>query len=304
MFGSHLSIAGGMVHALEDASSLGFDTVQVFTKNQRQWKAPSLKDSDVREWLAGLKERGWQHRTVSHATYLMNCASPDADLHAKSVAMLGEELDRCATLSIPYLVAHPGAHLGHGEKSGAERIAKACAEVFAKGIGGQVMLCLENTAGGGSTLGRTFEELALVKRLIDEVSQGDAVGRVGFCFDTCHALAAGYDMGVTPDGVSKKRTVAQGEAAGSAVLDEFDRVCGLENLRVVHLNDSKGKRGSRLDRHEHIGQGEVAPGAFRAVVRHRRLEGVPMILETPKEDNEKGVPWDKVNLAKLKAMRC
>lgn len=302
MFGSHLSIAGGMVNALEDATRLNFDTVQVFTKNQRQWNAPTLKDADVRAWLDGLKSRGWQKRTVSHATYLMNCASPDAELHKKSTAMLAEELERCATLSIPYLVAHPGAHLGEGVEAGAARIAKACAQVFAKGTGGKVMLCLENTAGGGSTLGRTFEELALIKRLIDDASQGDAKGRIGYCFDTCHALAAGYDMGATADNATKPRSTSDGEKAGNAVLDEFDRVCGLKHLSVVHLNDSKGKRASHLDRHMHIGQGEVAPGAFRALLRRKGLEDVPMILETPKEDDENGRPWDEVNLAKLHAL--
>lgn len=302
MFGSHLSIAGGMVNALDEATTLGFDTVQVFTKNQRQWAAPALKDSDVRAWLDGLKSRGWQSRTVSHATYLMNCASPDPDLFKKSTAMLGEELERCAALSIPYLVAHPGSHLGEGVQAGAERIAKACASIFTKGIGGKVMLCLENTAGGGATLGRSFEELALIKRLIDEASQGDSKGRVGFCFDTCHALAAGYDLALTSDGSTKKRTSAEGEKAGNAVLDEFDRVCALKHLKVVHLNDSKGKRASHLDRHQHIGHGEVSPGAFRAVLRRKGLEEVPMILETPKENDDKGCPWDKVNLAKLRLL--
>ncbi len=302
MFGSHLSVAGGMVNALTEASKLGFDTVQVFTKNQRQWRAPALKDSDVREWLDGLKARGWGSRTVSHATYLMNCASPDPELWKKSAAMLAEELERCAALSIPYLVAHPGAHVGEGERAGAERIAKACAQVFSKGVGGKVVLCLENTAGGGTTLGRTFEELALIKGLIDDASQGDSKGRVGYCFDTCHGLAAGYDLAATPDGGAKKRTIAEGEKAGEGVLDEFDRVCGLRHLRVVHLNDSKGKRGSHLDRHEHIGHGEVAMGAFRAVLRRKGMEEVPMILETPKEDDEKGRPWDEVNLAKLRGV--
>lgn len=302
MFGSHLSVAGGMVNALDEASKLGFDTVQVFTKNQRQWAAPVLKDSDVRAWLDGLKSQGWQSRTVSHATYLMNCASPDPELWKKSAAMLGEELERCAALSIPYLVAHPGSHLGEGVQAGAERIAKACAGVFSKGIGGKVMLCLENTAGGGATLGRTFEELARIKRLIDDASQGDSKGRVGYCFDTCHALAAGYDLALAPDGSSKNRTLAEAEKSGNAVLDEFDRVCGLKHLKVVHLNDSKGKRGSHLDRHQHIGHGEVSLGAFRAVVCRKGLEDVPMILETPKENDDKGRPWDQVNLAKLRSL--
>ncbi|MFM9957775.1 MAG: deoxyribonuclease IV [Phycisphaerales bacterium] len=302
MFGSHLSVAGGMVNALVAADELGFDTVQVFTKNQRQWRVPDLKDSESREWLEGLKSRGWQRRTCAHATYLMNCASADAELWKKSAAMLATELERCAELSIPYLVAHPGAHLGEGLEAGARRIARACREVFGKGVGKPTVLCLENTAGGGSTMGRTFEELALVRRMIDEECQGDSAGRVGYCFDTCHALAAGYDLANHAEGSTKKRTRDEAEKAAQGVLDEFDRVCGLGNLKVVHLNDSKGKRGSRIDRHEHIGHGEVALGAFRAVVRRSELKDVPMILETPKEDDEKGRPWDTVNLGVLKRL--
>lgn len=302
MFGSHLSVAGGMARALDAASELKFDTVQVFTKNQRQWRVPALKDSEAREWLDGLRSRGWESRTCAHATYLMNCASPDAELWKKSAAMLAEELERCAALSIPFLVAHPGAHLGEGVEAGAARIARACKQVFGKGVGGAAMLCLENTAGGGSTMGRTFEELALVKRAIDEACQGDSAGRVGYCFDTCHALAAGYDLSRCGEGSSKPRTRAEAERAGSGVLDEFDRVCGLRHLKVVHLNDSKGKRGSRIDRHQHIGHGEVGIGAFRAVVKRAELAEVPMILETPKEDDEKGRAWDSVNLGVLKRL--
>lgn len=306
MFGSHLSVAGGMMNALTSATELGFDTVQVFTKNQRQWKAPALKDSETRDWLSGLKDRGWERRTVSHATYLMNCASPDAELFKKSAAMLIEELNRCAALSIPFLVAHPGSHLGEGVEKGAARIGKAAAEAFRKGAGVagafRVTLCLENTAGGGATMGRTFEELALVKKAIDEASQGDADGRVGFCVDTCHALAAGYDLrGGTPAKATGAGRERQREAC-RAVLNEFDRVCGLGLLRVLHLNDSKGALGSRLDRHTHLGMGEVGLGAFQEIVSDARLRDVPMILETPKEDDEKGRAWDTVNLGVLRRL--
>lgn len=304
MFGSHLSVAGGLINSLNDADPLGLDTVQVFTKNQRQWKVPALKPEDKRAWLDGLRSRGWEKRTVSHATYLMNCASPDGELRAKSADMLAEELERCAELSIPFLVAHPGAHLGSGVEAGAVAIAKAAAPVFKRKAGGEVTLCLENTAGSGSTLGRTFEELALIKRLIEEESHGDAAGRVGFCVDTCHALAAGYDLAATASGEAggTKRSKAEGEAAAHGVIREFDRVCGLKHLRVVHLNDSKGPRGSRVDRHTHIGLGQVGLGAFAAFVKHPVISQLPMILETPKEDTEDGKPWDSVNLAVLKRL--
>ena len=304
MYGSHLSIAGGMVNALNGAKALKLDTVQVFTKNQRQWKAPALQDDEVAAWLKELKSLGWQGRTVSHATYLMNLASPDPELLKKSVAMLEEELTRCHTLSIPFLVFHPGAHLGQGVDVGLRTIAKAVAPVLRRKVGGKVVLCLENTAGGGTTLGRSFEELASLKRYIEDESGSDAAGRVGFCFDTCHALAAGYDLASHDSGTDqgKKRTTASAHAAASAVLDEFDRLCGLEHLRVLHLNDSKGGRGSHLDRHTHIGHGLVGLGAFAAVVKHPKLAQTPKIMETPKEEDPEGRPWDSVNLAALQRL--
>ncbi len=304
MFGSHLSIAGGMVNALNDAERLGFDTVQVFTKNQRQWRVPALKEPEKKDWLDALKRLGWRKRTVSHATYLMNCASPDAELRRKSAAMLIDEVERCAELSIPYLVFHPGAHLGSGVEEGCRNIARCAAPLLTKGVGGGVSLCLECTAGGGSTLGRIFEELALCREMILQESHGDGATRVGFCLDTCHALAAGYDFAAHEGeaGKGRKRTLAQARAAAEGVIDEFDRVCGLPHLKVVHLNDSKGARASRIDRHTHIGHGEVALGAFAAVINHPRISPLPMILETPKEDDDKGRPWDQVNLARLRRL--
>lgn len=303
MFGSHLSVAGGMVHALDAATELGFDTVQVFTKNQRQWRVPALKDNERRDWLKGLRDRGWESRTAAHATYLMNCASPDATLWRKSVDMMSVELERCAELSIPFLVAHPGAHLGSGVEAGCAAIARGVGPLLARGVGGGVVLCLENTAGGGSTLGRTFDELAMCRAMILDAAGGGA-GRVGFCFDTCHALAAGYDLSAREGekGEGRRRTASAARLAADRVLAEFDEHCGVRNLRVVHLNDSKGARGSHIDRHTHIGKGCVALGAFAAVVNHPALAGVPMILETPKEDDPRGRPWDKVNLAKLKRL--
>ena len=166
-------------------------------------------------------------------------------------------------------------------------------------------MCLEDTAGGGSTLGRTFEELADLAKYMHEEAGTDADGRVAFCLDTCHALASGYDIAshANGDGTGKKRTRSEAEALGEAMLDEFDAVCGLENLKVVHLNDSVGARGSHRDRHAHIGRGNVAIGAFASIVNRPELADVPMILETPKGEDDKGRPWDRVNLAKLRRMR-
>lgn len=288
MFGSHLSIAGDMSNALREAESLGMDTVQVFTKNQRQWRITPLKDDAAQAWLEELERLGWQDRTVAHDSYLINLASPDDELWEKSIVLMREELDRADRLSIPYLVSHPGAYTTSDADSGIDRIAKAYKGLFADTRGSRVILCLENTAGGGSTLGRTLEELADIRARILKAAGADAKGRVGFCIDTCHALAAGYDVTT--------------EAKTRAFFDDFDRVCGIEHLKVLHLNDSKGALGSRVDRHEHIGKGEVGSKCFAAIVNDPRLADVPKILETPKGETEKGTPLDTLNLRRLKRM--
>jgi len=286
MFGSHLSIAGGVVNALNEAETLGLDTVQIFTKNQRQWRVKPLDDAARDDWLAKLGGLGWGDRTVAHDSYLINLASPKDELYEKSIALMVEEFARAGALSVRYLVSHPGAHTGSGLETGLDRIAAAYERVFAEASGGDLVLCLENTAGGGSTIGRTFEELAdLRARILD---RGVDPSRVGFCIDTCHALAGGYDV--------TTREKADG------VLDELDRVCGLEHVRVLHLNDSKGALGSRLDRHEHIGEGEVGLGGFAAFVNRAELSGVPMIMETPKGEAESGEAFDAINLARLKGL--
>jgi len=320
-----------MVNALHEARTLRFDTVQVFTKNQRQWKVPALKDEEREAWIAEVARLGWQGRPVAHNGYLVNLASPDDDLWEKSIALQREEIERCERLSIPFLVSHPGSHVGSGIEAGIARIAAACARLFRDTRGYRTMICLENTVGGGGSIGRTFEELARLRRRIEDAAGAAADQRIGYCIDTCHALAAGYDLSAyetppqSPNGgageapnaakrrgsgahhdkqspAPRKRTRAEGEAAARAVLDELDSICGLANVRVWHLNDSKAPRGSRLDRHEHIGHGHVAIGAFAAIVNHPAFRSVPKILETPKEENEKGVPWDRVNLRRLKSL--
>ena len=295
MFGSHLSIAGSMVNALHEAERLKMDTVQVFTKNQQQWKCKPLDPGLVREWRAEIDRLGWAGRTVSHASYLINLASPDDDLWGKSVDLMTEEIERCEALGIAFLVHHPGAWTTSTPAQGLARIAKAYATLFGRTNGCQTVCCLEDTVGAGSTLGRTFEELAdLRARIIERTSQPD---RVGFCVDTCHAHAGGYDLST--------RALAEG------VLDELDRVCGLEHVRVMHINDSKGQAGSRRDRHAHIGEGMIGrstrlrvlrDSGFAAVVNRPELAGVPKILETPKGRNEAGTPWDRLNLGRLKRL--
>lgn len=296
LFGSHLSVAGGMFNALLEGERLGLDTVQVFTKNQQQWKAPPLDPGAASAWLGELKRLGWEGRTVSHASYLINLASPDDDLWNKSIDLMTVEVERCEALSIPFLVHHPGAYTTGTESGGLGRIAGAYREMFRRTRGFRTVCCLENTVGSGSNLGRPFEQLADLRARIIEAT-GEA-GRVGFCFDTCHAHAGGYDLS----------TIEGGER----VLDEFDRVCGLANLRVVHMNDSQAPLGSRKDRHAHIGEGTIGagPGAkrplkktgFAAVVNRAELRECPMILETPKGEDDSGKPHDARNLRRLRGL--
>lgn len=276
------------MNALDEAASLKLDTVQIFTKNQRQWRVKPLDPVAAEDWRARMKGLGWEGRCVAHDSYLINLASPNDELWEKSVRLMREEIERCETLGIPLLVSHPGAHTGAGLETGIRRIARAYARLFRETAGCRTTVCLENTAGGGSTIGRTFEELAACRRLILEETNGEAERRVGFCLDTCHLLAGGYDIGT--------------EGKMRRTLREFDDLCGLERLRALHLNDSKGALGSRIDRHEHIGKGRVGLAAFAALVKDRRLRRVPKILETPKGKTPKGTPLDTLNLRRLRKL--
>ena len=304
MFGSHLSIAGGLHLAAHEADDLSFDTVQIFTKNQRRWAVKPLDPAAARDWRDAIDELGWTGRTVAHDSYLINLASPDDELWRKSIDLMREEIVRCAELGVPHLVSHPGAHTGSGADVGLRRIADAYRILFRDTAGAPVAMCFENTAGGGSTLGRTFEELAALARYVHDAAGPHADGRVRFCLDSCHALAAGYDLAThaSGDGTGRKRTIAEGRAAADAVLAEADRVLDLRRVAVLHLNDSIGTRGSCRDRHAHIGAGHVAKGAFAALVNHPTLQGVPKILETPKGEDDRGKPHDARNLAALRRL--
>ncbi len=311
MYGSHLSIAGSMVNALNEGAELGLGCVQVFTKNQQQWKARPLDEAMVREWLARVKQLGWDRAgpdgrggIVSHASYLINLASVSDELWRKSIDLMTDELERCETLAIPYLVHHPGSYVGSDLATGISRIAAAYREVFRRTRGFRVISCLEGTAGAGSQIGGEFGHLATLRDAIGEAT-GDA-GRVAFCLDTCHLHAAGYDMSTRES------------AAG--VFEEFGRLCGSGNLRVLHVNDSKGALGSHLDRHEHIGEGWVGGGARKHTGKGKysaprlrasgmafvascpALRGIPKILETPKGTTGGGKPLDLVNLARLRML--
>lgn len=303
MFGSHLSIGGpqGMSGAVREALRLGLDCVQVFTKNQQQWKAPPLSSSARTMWNEAIAEAGWaapvdgRPRVVSHASYLANMGSPVGELWEKSVGLMREEVERCETLKIGLLVFHPGSSTGSPREEGAERIARGVARLLYETRGYRTVLCPENVAGAGSTLGRTFEELASLRSRIVElagelgVNRGEAQARVGFCLDTCHMHAAGYDL-------------ASGSDGGAAALQAVHAVLGIQNVRCLHLNDSKGVAGSRLDRHEHIGEGTIGLKGFEAFLRDDVLSGVPKIMETPKGETKTGEAFDTINVSRLRAI--
>ena len=281
MFGAHMSVAGGLHNALLEGKRLGMTAVQIFTKNQKQWAAPPLTKQQIDDWRKHQAETGIRD-VVSHDSYLINLASTNPDIRAKSLKLFGEELIRCDTLGIPYLVTHPGAHLGGGEEAGLRLVADALNQLHDALPDLGVVTCLEITAGQGTCLGCSFEHLAAI---IDRV---EAKHRLGVCLDTAHLLASGYDL--------------TSAAGAKSVIKECDRVLGLERVKVLHLNDSKVPRGKRVDRHEHIGKGHVSLDAFAVLINHPKLGKLPKLLETAKEDAPDGRPWDAVNLEVLRGL--
>jgi deoxyribonuclease-4 len=277
-FGAHMSISGGLHKAFGHGERAGCDTIQIFSKNQQQWRGKPLNEQDIAQFKAEQQRSGFGPLVV-HDSYLINLASPNDELWEKSIAAFADELERCAALGIPYLVTHPGAHTGSGEDVGLEREAAALNRLFERGAGGDVTVLLETTAGQGSCLGYRFEHLA---RLIELVDRDE---RLGVCVDTCHILAAGYDIR-TPE-------------AYATTFDEFGRLVGIDRIKVFHLNDSQKDLGSRVDRHTHIGEGCVGLEGFRSVVNDPRFADLPMILETPKGED---LAEDIANLAKLRGL--
>jgi len=280
-FGAHLSIAGGMHHAIEAALRLGFDTVQVFVKNQRQWGAASLVRDDVDRWHELLQTPGFGP-PVAHATYLINLASAEDALWRRSRTALAAELQRCHVLAIPYLVVHPGAAGQQPRERAIARVAAALNRLFDEQPHLTTMVLLETTAGQGTTLGRTFAELAAI------VGQVQEPQRVGVCIDTCHVFAAGYD-------IREPHLYEQ-------MIQLAARQVDLRRVRCWHINDSQGELGSHLDRHEHVGLGCIGDAGFRNVLADRRFVGLPIILETAKGRNSDGEEWDAVNLRRLQVL--
>ncbi len=279
MFGSHLSIAGGMHKALLSAEQLGFDTVQVFTKNQQQWAAAPLQADAVANWKSHCDRLKFS-QTVSHDSYLINLGSQDSALWDKSIDAFVHELERCGMLGIPFLVTHPGAHLGAGEDVGLKRVAEAL-DIVHQRVPAGVVTCLEITAGQGTSLGYKLEHLATIIELVD------APQRLAVCLDTAHLFAAGYDWRGRKYAGFKK---------------ELEMTVGVDRVKVLHLNDSKKDLGSRVDRHDHIGRGKIGLEGFKPIVRDKDFKLVPKILETPKEKDEQGREWDAANLEALKGM--
>jgi len=276
--GAHMSIAGGPAKALERGHSIGCDAIQIFSRNANRWTSKDLTDEDVEAFAEARASTGI-YPVVAHSSYLINLASPDDALWARSVEALIVELERCRRLGVRHYVLHPGAHMDVGEEAGMERVAAGLRRAFEATADADVMVLLENTAGQGSALGTTFEQLAWMGE------HAAPSARVGVCFDTAHALAAGHEF--------------RDAESYAAMWRRFDAGVGLERLRAIHLNDAKRDLGSHVDRHEHIGQGCVGLEAFRLLVNDPALRHVPMLLETPKGADMRE---DVENLARLRGL--
>ena len=264
-----MSIRGGLHLALERGHSIGCETIQLFTRNSNRWKAKARAPEELEQYRETLTRTGIDP-VIAHAIYLINLAAPDKRVRVQSNEAFREELARCHEAGVPYLVLHPGSHKGTGLERGIARIAQAIRKAYVGHPEYTVVTLLENTAGQGDTIGRTFEKLAQIEALCRE-SGGDECPHIGYCFDTAHALASGYDI----------RTVEGYEET----VARFDEVLGLDRLRCFHLNDSKTDLGSHLDRHEQIGQGYVGLETFRLLLNDARFADRPMLLETPKDDD-------------------
>jgi len=262
MVGLHVSIAGSPDLAFDRAQELGATTFQIFTRNPNQWKFRPLEDETVALFREKRKQSGFR-RIVDHMPYLPNLASPDRSTMKISRYTLVEETKRCDALGVDYLVVHLGSHLGKGTAVGISNIAEACNEAIA-GSEAETIILLENMAGQKNCVGARFEE---IRGILDKIKDGS---RVGVCVDTCHVYAAGFDLG--------------NEAAVTGTMGLFEEIIGLDRLKVVHLNDSKGPLGSRLDRHENIGEGKIGRKGIRAFLHHQGISERPIIMETPYED--------------------
>ena len=283
--GAHMSVAGGASKAVDRAVAHGCEALQIFTKNANQWAARPLDPAEVRAFRTRVEQTGIKP-VVSHASYLINLATTVPGLRAQSIAGLVEELDRADALGLLGVVIHPGTCTAGTEDDGLRLIAEAIRQAFRARRRRHTMVILEHTAGQGRTLGHRFEHLAAIIRHL----RGAA--RVGVCLDTCHLVAAGYDI--------------THESGYQATFDAFDRIVGLDRLKVFHANDSKRPCGSRIDRHEHIGRGCLGEEPFRRLLHDRRFAGLPMLIETEKSTNSSArhqIATDPLDMQNLEALR-
>ena len=278
LLGAHMSIAGGVDKSLLLGKTVDCDAIQIFTKSSRQWAAKPYTKEEIELFRVNRKETGIS-KVIAHDSYLLNLGSPDRALRKRSVAAFIDELERCEVLGVSNLVAHPGSHVGAGEYEGIKTIACSLDEVHAACPGYNVKVTLEITAGQGSNLGYRFEQIA---NIIDATKESD---RLRVCFDTEHAFAAGYDIR-TQEGYERTFT-------------EFHETIGIQVLAAFHLNDSKKEFNSRVDRHEHIGKGQIGVQAFRLLLNDKRFWGLPMCLETPKGPD---LAEDRQNLTLLRSL--
>jgi deoxyribonuclease-4 len=281
-----MSVAGGLPRAVERAIVHRCEAFQIFSKNANQWRGRDIPAAEIREFRAKVKAAGL-HPVVSHASYLINLATMHQPLRAQSLAAMGDEMDRAEALGLQGVVLHPGCYTAGSEAAGLDLIADGLLEIFAARRRGKTLIILEHTAGQGTSLGTTFEQMAYI------IQRTKAHRRIGVCLDTCHLLASGYDI-----------ASAEGYAS---TFDLFERLIGVDRLKIFHLNDSKRPLGSRVDRHEHIGQGCVGLEAFRRLVNDRRFQGLPMLLETPKTERRSPTlvavdPLDERNLNLLRSL--
>lgn len=278
LLGAHMSIAGGLHLAFTRIQEVQGESLQIFLSNQRQWRTVPLTSQMVEDFRQQWKENGYMP-VAAHDSYLINLAAPDPTTLEKSVAAFADELERAAALEIPFLITHPGSHRGAGVEAGLERFVENMDRAIIRSKTSTVMVLIENTAGQGTNLGSTFEEISFI---ISKSRYGEGLG---VCFDTSHAFAAGYDI----------RTRVTYEDT----LSRFDQIVGLEKLKFFHINDSKRPLGSRVDRHEHIGKGKIGLAGFRLLLNDPRFQHHPMVLETPKG---KELEEDKANLRVLRSL--
>ena len=280
ILGAHMSISGGCHKAVARAAEVGCDCVQLFSKNNNQWRTKPLTEKDGQLFAEALEEYGITHPLI-HDSYLINLASPDDVLWKKSTDAFIEELRRADVLGVPYVVMHPGSFTTSSEEEGIDRVIKAFDIIHEQTEDVSAMCLIETTAGQGTNLGHRFEQIAA---MINGVATNE---RLGVCFDTCHAFAAGYPL------VEQKDYLA--------TFKSFDEIIGLDRLKAFHLNDSRREFESHVDRHAHIGHGELGLEPFRHLMNDRRFSKIPMYLETPKGE-ENGEDWDVVNLTTLRGL--